>query len=124
MKTPNDNIVAVKSKDFAVRCVNLYKYLCSDKREFVLSKQLLKSGTSIGANIWESMRAESTADFVHKLRISLKEASETSFWITVLYESEYLTEKEADSIMDDCNELSKLLTSIINSNENKVGSVN
>ena len=119
MKTPNDNIVAVKSKDFAVRFVNLYKYLCSDKREFVLSKQLLKSGTSIGANIWESMRAESTADFVHKLRISLKEASETSFWITVLYESDYLTEKEADSIMDDCNELSKLLTSIINANDKK-----
>ena len=65
------------------------------------------------------MRAESTADFVHKLRISLKEASETSFWITVLYESDYLTEKEADSIMDDCNELSKLLTSIINANDKK-----
>ena len=102
-----------KSKSLALRIVKLYKYLCEEKFEYILSKQLLRSGTSIGANVRESKHGESQADFYHKLNISLKEAEETAYWIELLYESEYLTEKEFRSIYDDCNECIALLVSII-----------
>ena len=92
-----ENILLSKSFKFAVRVVKLYKYLCDDKKEYVLSKQLLRCGTSIGANINEAQDAQSKKDFISKLSISLKEARESKYWIELLKETEYLTCKEADS---------------------------
>ncbi|MBQ0098170.1 MAG: four helix bundle protein [Oscillospiraceae bacterium] len=106
-----ENTVAFKSKKFAIRIVNLYKYLYNEKKEFVLSKQLLKSGTSIGANIAESECAISKKDFLSKIYISFKEANETLYWIDLLYETEYLTEKEYISVKSDCEEIKKMLSS-------------
>ena len=113
MKT--ENIIVDKSKAFAVRIVKLYKYLCEEKKEFVLSKQLLRSGTSIGANVKEAIRGQSKDDFAHKLNISLKEASETEYWLELLFETEYITKQQFNSIITDCTELIKILTSIIKS---------
>lgn len=112
-----DNLIVDKSKNFALRIIKLYKYLCAEKNEYVLSKQLLRSGTSIGANIKEAIRGQSKADFVFKLNISLKEASETEYWIELLYESEYITKSQFESIHTDCVEIIKILTSIINSSK-------
>ena len=109
------NVVKEKSFAFAVRVVNLYVYLCKKKKEFVLSRQLLRSGTAIGALVRESEKAESKADFVHKLSIALKEANETEYWILLLCETKFLTSKQSKSILGDNTELLKLLTSIINS---------
>ena len=94
-------VIANLSIDFALRIVNLYKYLCNDKSEYVMSKQLLRCGTSIGANIAESEHAQSAADFISKLYIALKEANETKYWLTLLFKSEYLNEKEYESMMKD-----------------------
>lgn len=113
MKT--ENIIVDKSKTFAVRIVNLYKYLCNEKKEFVLSKQLLRSGTSIGANVKEAIRGQSKDDFVHKMNISLKEASESEYWLELLHETDYITETQFGGIIADCHELIKILTSIIKS---------
>ncbi len=112
------NIVKEKSFSFAVRIVNLNKHLVNKKREFVLSKQLLRSGTAIGALIRESEHAESKADFIHKLSISLKEANETDYWIDLLCQTGYLTEQEHKSIKADVLELLKLLISIIKTSKN------
>jgi four helix bundle protein len=109
------NVVKDKSFAFAVRVVNLYQYLCTVKKEFVLSKQLLRAGTAIGALVREAVQAESRVDFVHKLSIALKEANEAEYWILLLRETKYLTAKEAESISSDSTELLKLLTSIIKS---------
>ena len=106
-------LILEKSFDFAVRVVNLYKYLCNEKKEFTLSKQLLRSGTSIGANINEAQDAQSKNDFISKLSISLKEARETKYWIELLRETDYLTDKEANNILEDLIEVIKLLVSII-----------
>ena len=119
MRGPGDNIVARKSYDFAIKCVNLYKFLCSGKHEFVLSKQMLRSGTSIGANIAESRNAQSTADFIHKLSIALKESDETLFWLKSLHKGDYLNEKEYESIYNDAEELVKILVSSINTLKKK-----
>ena len=108
-----DNIILIKSFDFAVRIVNLYKYLCSNKKEFVLSKQLLRSGTSIGANVKEAINAQSRNDFLSKMNISLKEAGEAEYWIELLMATEYLNEKEGNSILNDCVEIKKILHSIV-----------
>ncbi len=89
-----ENIVKNKSFAFALRIVNLYKFLCNDKKEFVLSKQLLRSGTALGALIREAEHAESKMDFVHKMAIAQKEANETDYWIELLYHSEYLTQQQ------------------------------
>ena len=113
MKT--DNIIVNKSKAFAIRIIKLYKYLCTEKKEFVLSKQLLRSGTSIGANVKEAIRGQSKDDFAHKMNISLKEASETEYWLELLFETDYITEQQFNSIIADCTELIKILTSIIKS---------
>lgn len=110
-----ENVVQNKSKAFAVRIVRLYQYLCNEKKEFVLSKQLLRSGTSIGANVKEAIRAQSKPDFSAKMNISLKEASETEYWLELLFETGYLTQTEFDSIIGECIELIKLLTSIVKS---------
>ena len=94
-------VIANLSLDFALRIVNLYKYLCDEKSEFVMSKQLLRCGTSIGAYIAESEHAQSTADFISKLYIALKEANETKYWLTLLYKAEFLSETEYESMMKD-----------------------
>ena len=109
------NVVKEKSFAFAVRVVNLYKHLCAEKREFVLSKQLLRSGTAIGALVREAEQAESKLDFIHKMAIALKEANETECWIMLLRETDYLKEAEYRSILADIGELLRLLTSIVKS---------
>ncbi len=114
-----ENAIEEKRFLFAVRIVKLCRYLGEEKREFVLSKQLLRSGTSIGANVAESQQAQSRPDFMHKLSISLKEASETNYWLRLLLAADYLTEQEFGSIYQECRELEKLLTSIIRSMKNK-----
>ena len=108
-----ESLTLDKSKDFAIRIVKLYKYLCNNKREFVMSKQLLRSGTSIGANISEALYGVSRKDFLAKVFISLKECAETKYWLELLYKSDYLSESEFLSINNDCTELIKLLTSIV-----------
>jgi four helix bundle protein len=102
-----------KSFAFAVRCINLYKYFTDNKKEFVLSKQLLQSGTSIGANIREAQNAESKADFVHKLFISQKECDETMYWLELLQATEFLSQEEYNSINNEAQELLKMLRSSI-----------
>lgn len=106
------NVIVDKSKDFALRIIRLYQYLREEKREFVLSKQILRSGTSIGANVKEAIRAQSKADFYAKLNIALKEASETEYWLELLHESDYIQDLAFASIYDDCQELIKILVSI------------
>lgn len=118
-KVKTENIISDKSKAFAVRIVKLYQYLCSEKREFVLSKQLLRSGTSIGANVKEAVRGQSKADFISKMSIALKEASETEYWLEVLYETDFLNKKQFDSMYADNQELLKILTSIIKSSKER-----
>ena len=108
----NDNVIENKSFDFAVRIVNLHKHLSAEKKEFVLSKQLLRSGTSIGANISEAVRGQSKADFIAKMSIALKEANESHYWIRLLYKTDFLTEQEFNSIENDVVELIKILLSI------------
>ena len=100
-----------KSKRFAIRIVHLYQYLSQEKKEYVMSKQLLKSGTSIGANIAESECAISKKDFLSKIYIALKECSETLYWLDLLHETSYLTPEEYHSIQYDCEELRKMLSS-------------
>ncbi len=112
-----DNVIEGKSFDFAIRIINLYKYLNTEKKEFVLSKQLLRSGTSIGANVAEAEQAQSKPDFVSKMNIALKEASETKYWIKLLQATNYLTNDESKSILANCVELEKILTSIIKSSK-------
>lgn len=107
-----ENVVEIKSFDFAVRIVNLYKYLTNEKKELVLSKQLLRSGTSIGANVAEAQKAQTKPDFNAKMNIALKEASETEYWLKLLYKTEYLTEKEFDNIEKDIKEIIAILVSI------------
>ena len=116
----NDNILVDKSFKFAVRIVKLYKYLCDSKKEYTLSKQLLRSGTSIGANINEAQEAQSKNDFISKLSISLKEARESKYWIELLKETDYLSKSEANNIIEDLVEILKLLTSIIKSTKNNI----
>ena len=108
-----ENIVRDKSFAFALRVVKLCQHLQNEKREYVLSKQLLRSGTAIGALVREAEQAESKADFIHKMAIALKEANETDYWIELLYQSETLKEKGFSSIKPDITELIRLLTSII-----------
>ena len=107
-----ENIALEKSFDFAVRIVNLYKHITSNKKEYVLSKQLLRSGTSVGANITEAQRGQSKADFTAKMSIALKEAYETEYWLRLLFKTEYLTASEYESIHKDVSELISLLISI------------
>jgi four helix bundle protein len=120
LKMTDNSPLKNKSFAFAVRIVNLYKYLSSNKQEYVLSKQLLRCGTAIGALVREAEQAESKADFIHKLAIALKEANETEYWILLLRETDYLTPKESESILNDLKELLKLLTSIIKTTKQKL----
>ena len=108
-----NNIIVDKSFKFAVRIVNLYKYLNAQKKEFVMAKQLLRCGTSIGANVSEAQNAQSTADFLSKLNIALKETTETKYWLRLLRETDYLTQEQFQSLYKDSTELEKLLVSIV-----------
>ena len=108
-----DNVVEQKSFHFSVRIVNLCKYLQTDRSEYILSKQLLRSGTSIGANIAESKHAQSRSDFTANMSIALKEASETEYWLKLLHATNYLNQAQADSILADCEEILRLLASIV-----------
>lgn len=114
-----DSILKSKSKSFALRIIKMYNYLCDEKKEYVMSKQVLRSGTSIGANIAEAFYAQSEADFIAKLYISRKEAGETIYWIELLKESSYLGCDETDSMIKDCDELLKILTSSIKTMKSK-----
>ena len=107
------NTIQEKSFRFAVRIVNLCRYIQNEHNEFILTKQLLKSGTSIGANVSEFQQAQSRSDFISKLNISLKEAYETNYWLRLLHETNFLTSEEFQSIIADCNELERLLISIV-----------
>ena len=108
-----ENIILKKSFAFAIRTVNVYKFLTDQKKEFVLSKQLLRSGTSIGANMEEATGGQSKKDFIAKASIAYKEARETMYWIKLLIATEYLEEKTAKSLLDDAEELCKILSSIL-----------
>ena len=108
-----DNVIKDKSFAFALRIVKMYQYLADEKREYVLSKQLLRSGTAIGALVREAEQAESKADFIHKMAIALKEANESDYWIELLHQAGYLDQKSYQSIQADLAELLKLLTAII-----------
>jgi four helix bundle protein len=114
-----ESIIVQKSFAFAVRIVKLYKHICENKKEFVLSKQLLRSGTSIGANVREAHNAESKADFVHKMGIAQKEADESLYWIELMFHTEYLSQKEFESIQAEAVELMKIIKSIILTMKNK-----
>ncbi|CAM3885829.1 MULTISPECIES: four helix bundle protein [Flavobacterium] len=107
-----DNVVQIKSYAFAVRIVKVYQFLCEQKKEFVLSKQLLRSGTSIGANIEEAIGGQSEKDFFAKLTISYKEARETHYWIRLLKDTNYLTVEQADNLLKDADELLRIIGSI------------
>ena len=114
-----ESILKDKSKAFALRIIKMYNYLCEEKKEYVLSKQVLRSGTSIGANIAEAFYVQSDADFIAKLCISRKEAGETLYWIDLLKESACLREDVATSISSDCDELLRLLTSSVKTMKDK-----
>ncbi len=114
------NILCEKSKTFALRVIKLNRYLCSEKKEFVLSNQLLRSGTSIGANIREGTRVQSDADFYQKLTIALKEADESAYWLELLYESEYISKVQFESVYKDCDELIKMLVAITKTQKRKM----
>ena len=108
-----ENIIKNKSFEFALRIIKLYQFLSESKKEFILSKQVLKSGTSIGANVREAEQAESKSDFIHKLSISLKEANETDYWLELLNKANYINDNEYISLKKNLDEILKLLVSII-----------
>ena len=116
------NPTAKKLMDFSIRIVNLYKILSETRKERVMSKQVLRSGTSMGANYSEAMAAESTSDFVHKLSISLKETNETMYWLTLLAETSYISEVEFSSISEDCISIRKILSTAILTAKKKISS--
>ena len=108
-----DNVIKRKSRDFAIVIVRTYQWLCEEQHEFIMSKQILRSGTSVGANIAEGVRGQSKADFYAKMSIALKEASETSFWLDILHETDYLSNEQFDDLNDKCNEIISILVAIL-----------
>ena len=114
-----ENVIAEKSRRFGARIIKLYKYICETKKEYTLAKQILRSGTSIGANVHEAVYGQSREDFISKLSISLKEAHETEYWLELLKETDYIDEKQYESMAGDCIELKKILTSIIKNTKMK-----
>ena len=107
-----NNVVLDKSRRFASRIIKLYKYLCDEKKEFVLSKQILRSGTSIGANVTEAVNAQSRADFFAKMYIAYKEANETEYWLNNLFENNYISKKGFESMHTDCKDIIRILAAI------------
>ena len=114
-----NSIIGRKSKDFALNVINTYKFLYEEKHEFVMSKQLLRCGTSIGANVAEAISAQSEADFISKMYISLKEAGETSYWLDLLFESKYIEKETYNILSADCNEIIRILRSITKTMKDK-----
>ncbi len=114
------NIVADKSIAFAIRMIKAYQFLCKEQHEYIISKQMVRSGTSIGANVCEAEHAESKADFVHKMSIALKEANETNYWLLLLNKSEYINSNEYDSIHKECDELIRLLATIVKTTKKSI----
>ena len=114
-----NNPILEKSMEFAIRIVNLHKYLEREHKEYTLSKQILRSGTSIGANVREAVYGQSKNDFISKMSISLKEVSETEYWLELLIKTEYITEEQYKSIKTDCVEIAKMLTAIVRSSKTK-----
>ena len=115
-----ENILKIKSFNFAIRIVNLYKYLKKQHGEYVLSQQLIRSGTSIGAIVREAEHAESIRDFIHKLSIGLKEANESKYWLDLLFATDFITVEMYDSLNKDCEELLKLLTASVKTSKLKI----
>lgn len=113
MNEAKENIIVSKSYSFALKVIEVYKFLIGTKKEFVLSKQFLRCGTSIGANIHEAIGSESKKDFIHKLGIALKEARETSYWIRLLSDSQFITQEQATNLNSNCEEIIRILNSII-----------
>ena len=113
--TEIENNIYEISKAFAIRIVNLYNNLTENRKEFVMSKQLLRSGTSIGANVFEGKQAQSRADFSSKMNIALKEASESGYWIDLLHDTHYLSDSEYQSLFSDCRRITAVLTKIVKS---------
>jgi four helix bundle protein len=113
-----DNVVKDKSFKFAIRVINLYKHIIKEEKEYVISKQILRSGTAIGANIEEALGGVSRKDFANKLAIAYKEARETEYWLKLLFETKFISKIMFDSLFNDCNELSKLLFVIIRKTKN------
>lgn len=115
-----ENIIQKKSFEFAIQIVETYKYLVAEKREYVLSKQLLRSGTSIGANVSEAARGQSTKDFIYKLQISRKEANETLYWLNLLEATDFIQQEDSKKLTKQCDELLRILTAIIKTTELKL----
>jgi len=115
-----ESALKIKSFRFAIRIVNLYKYLCEEKKEFVLSKQILRSGTSVGSMVYEAEHSESKADFVHKLAIAQKEINETLYWLELLKETDYISNKEFDNLNVDAVEIIKIITSSLKTAKSKL----
>ncbi len=113
MKHDADNIIVVKSKAFALKAIKLYRYLVDEEREYVLSRQFLRSATSIGANVKEAIRGQSDADFGAKMNIALKEASESEYWLELLHDSGYISIEKAEDILNDCREVIRILMAIV-----------
>ena len=107
-----ENVILEKSKNFALRIIRLYNYIKEEKNEFILTKQLLRAGTSVGANVVEAIYAISRKEFLSKMYIAFKECNETAYWLELLYKSDYLNKDEYNSICDDCIEIRKLLSAI------------
>ena len=116
-----NNVIQTKSYAFAIRIVNAYKFLTNDQKEYVLSKQMLRSGTAIGALVAEAHHAQSSADFLNKMNVALKEANETFYWLSLLRDTDYLSEQIYKSISIDCKELIALLVSIVKSVKSSLG---
>ena len=115
----NPNVIAEKSEEFAVRVINLSKYLIAEKKEYIISKQIFRSGTSIGANVSESRNAQSKEDFISKLNIALKEADETAYWLRILKRTEFISQDQFSSLNEDVQELISILVSIIKTTKDK-----
>ncbi|MBR4561414.1 MAG: four helix bundle protein [Bacteroidales bacterium] len=107
-----DNVIKRKSRDFAIEIIRIYQWLCEEKHEYVMSKQVLRSGTSIGANVAEGVRAQTKPDFYAKMSIALKEASETSYWLDIIHATDYLPDEMFKKLNDKCEELLSILTAI------------
>ena len=107
-----DNVIKRKSRNYAIDIIRAYQLLCEEKHEYVMSKQLLRAGTSIGANVAEGVRAQTKPDFYAKMSIALKEASETSYWLDIIHATDYLTDKLFNDLNDKCEELLSILTAI------------
>ena len=118
MGVKSDNLIEQKSYDFAVRIINLYKHLKSTHKEAILSKQILRSGTSIGANVCEATRAQSKNDFIAKINIALKESYETDYWLRLLSDTDFITKEEFKSIYSDCQDVSNILAKILITSKN------